>query len=82
MRWAFNRALGGGRIDMRTQRPGEPRPRPEPHKGPGAPRSGGPGFRKADDIIDAEFETITPDEAAKEPSKTTPAKKSPWRRRS
>jgi UPF0716 protein FxsA len=86
MRWLFTKALAGGRVHVRrygASGPGAgPRADPRPETQPGAgrpPRQGGPGFRKADDVIDAEFETIEPDEAAKQPG--TGAKKSPWGRK-
>lgn len=88
VRWLFARALTRGHVHVRgygADGPGRgPRSQPRQETGPGkgsAPRPGGPGFRKADNVIDAEFETIEPDEAAKQPGKGAEAKKSPWGRK-
>jgi UPF0716 protein FxsA len=54
-KWAFGRALESGRIHVRTHGAGSGGTKP---KGP--PPRGGKGFSKSDDVIDAEFETIDP----------------------
>lgn len=54
-KWAFGKALASGRVHVRTYGAGsDGGPKPQ------APPRGGKGFRKSDDVIDAEFETIDP----------------------
>ncbi len=84
-KWLFNRARRSSRIYMRTfGGMGAGQPGPEPSARPG------PGFRKADDVVDAEFETIDPDEDRGDAERLEPEEKdregrprgdSPWRRR-
>lgn len=55
-KWAFGKALESGRVHVRTygaNSSGGTKPQ-------GPPPRGDKGFRKADDVIDAEFETIDP----------------------
>jgi UPF0716 protein FxsA len=54
-KWAFGRALESGRVHVRTHgasSSGGTKPQGQP--------GGGKGFRKSDDVIDADFETIDP----------------------
>jgi UPF0716 protein FxsA len=91
-RWLINKAIARGRVHIRTfgnfgsfgQAPPEP-----PPSGPSSPRGGGGGgggFRKADDVVDADFETIDPDEGGKgeplRPEETNARRtNSPWKQR-
>jgi UPF0716 protein FxsA len=81
MRWVFRNALQGGRVHVRTYGTGETR-RPTRGAGPGQAPGSKPGFRKSDNVIDAEFETIKPGDAGSGPAGPDARKKpSPWRRR-
>ena len=64
--------------------------RPGPRSGPSRPArdAGKPGFRKADNVVDAEFETLDPDGTGKKPGalsgngadgSSKPDPNSPWR---
>ena len=81
-RWLFNKALKSGGIHIRTF--GQ---RPSGRASSGASPPHGPTFRKADDVIDADFETIDPDDRSKaEPPKPEEdaghrRNGSPWRLR-
>lgn len=79
-RWIFRKLARDGQVRFSTYGASSP----------GKPQGGRPvagGFKKADDIVDAEFETIDPD---KNDPKATPAerldgkgrtdRKSPWRK--
>jgi UPF0716 protein FxsA len=82
-RWVFRKLARSGTVRFSTF---------GASSGPAQPQGGRPaasgGFKKADDVVDAEFETIDPDETdPKAPGterldgkgRTNP--KSPWRRR-
>jgi UPF0716 protein FxsA len=83
LRWVFNRAVAGGRVHMRNYGARGPGPRGRPASGPAPGRQPGskPSFKKADNIIDAEFETIKPNKTDNEAGNTERAKKSPWERK-
>ena len=83
-KWLFRKALQRGTVNIRTFRRGD-----AGAPGPGSKPRGRPGFVKSDNIVDAEFETIDPDEGkdAKGPpdagDKETggkPKRNSPWRK--
>jgi UPF0716 protein FxsA len=80
-KWIFSRLARGGQLRFSTYGASSPE---EPQGG----RPAGGGFKKADDVVDAEFETIDPDETdpkAPHPErldgKGRADRKSPWRRR-
>jgi UPF0716 protein FxsA len=83
-KWLFRKALQRGTVNIRTFRRGDTGP-----PGPGSKPRGRPGFVKSDNIVDAEFETIDPDEGKgatgpagaddKEPG-GKPKRNSPWRK--
>ncbi len=78
-RWVFQKLARSGQVRFSTfgsSGPAEPQPR----------KPVGGGFKKADDVVDAEFETIDPDETdPKAPPQRLDGKgrtdpKSPWRK--
>lgn len=80
-RWLFSKLARGGQVRFGTYGTSDPVP---PPRG----RPAGDGFKKADDVVDAEFETIDPEEIdpaapASEPlhGKGAAKPRSPWRRR-
>ena len=80
-RWIFRKLARSGQVRFSTygaSSPGEPQ---------GGRPTGGGGFKKADNVVDAEFETIDPDENGTEPpgtkrldGKNRNDPKSPWRK--
>lgn len=87
--WIFSGAVTRARVHVRSagasggqsgpESPRKPEPRSGQGEGSDRPQRPAPGFQKSDNVIDAEFETIEPKEAAKDPGKSTKAKRSPWR---
>jgi UPF0716 protein FxsA len=83
-RWISARMLSSGRVHVFRSTQG----RPSGPSGPSGPARPGPsrpaagsGFKKSDNIVDAEFETIDPDDT-EPPSRNGSGKgNSPWRRR-
>ncbi len=88
-KWVFSKALKNGRVNIRTFGGAT-----GAGTGPAGPRTDGPtkagaGFKKSDDVIDAEFETIDPEPpkngAAPHDGDAAPpgiagGKRSPWRK--
>lgn len=84
--WFFSRAVKTGKVKFATFSQSR-----KPGSGPGFSGSGTSGFQRPgnDNVVDAEFETISPDEAAadatplEEEQKTAmkDRKDTPWRRR-
>lgn len=64
LKWAFGRALQSGRVHFRTFGGTRGGGGEEPRSAGPPPRGRKPGFAKSEDVVDAEFETITPDEAS------------------
>lgn len=80
-KWIFRKLARSGQVRFSTHGASSPG---EPQGG----RPAGGGFKKADDVVDAEFETIAPDEndpqaphAERLDGKGRADRKSPWRRR-
>ncbi len=91
-RWAFSRALESGRVHIRTfggAGGSGPPPGGPPPQGPQGPQGAGSGFTRSPDVVDAEFETIDPDEGEEDATpldrdKAAGPKRrggSPWRKR-
>jgi UPF0716 protein FxsA len=83
-KWLFRKALQRGTVNIRTFRRGE-----AGAPGPSAKPRGRPTFVKSDNIVDAEFETIDPDEgkgatgpadAVDKETGGKPKRSSPWRK--
>jgi UPF0716 protein FxsA len=79
-KWLFRKAMQSGAVHIRTfstGNTGAPRP--------GAKPRGRPAFVKSEDVVDAEFETIEPDEGKGTPANDNPdvehKRNSPWRKR-
>jgi UPF0716 protein FxsA len=85
-KWIFRRLAQSGQVRFSTHAASS---QGEPQGGRPPAAAGGGGFKKADDVVDAEFETIDPSETTDpkaprvEPlnGKGQPGRKSPWRRR-
>ena len=76
-KWLFGQALKRGTVKFRSFNRGDASP---PRSGGAAPRD--TGFKKSDDIIDAEFETIEPQDKTgnREENSRHGKKDSPWQK--